>query len=270
MLKKKIKFILDKTNIYSYIKYSDLYDLYLYLFWRSHWKKFLKVVSFFENLIGVDSLIFDIGANQGSKTDVYRRFAKQVVCIEPDKKSVNVLKKRFKNRSNIEIMSVAIGNNVGKATFYIHKEGSCYNTMNLKQKNSLEEKSQSDISEKIAFNDSYEVEMVTLDNLIKKWGIPKYIKLDVEGYELYALQGLNYPVEFISFEANLPVFINETIECINLIKKLSSSAKYKFSTQEGFTGELSAWLTYEEILSFISNTNLPFLEIMACLKFENA
>ena len=49
---------------------------------------------------------------------------------------------------------------------------------------------------------SYEVPVDTLDNMIEKYGTPKFIKIDVEGYEYEVLQGLTKKVP--SFHSTNP------------------------------------------------------------------
>ena len=41
------------------------------------------------------------------------------------------------------------------------------------------------------WNKSIDVKVDTLDNMFTKFGVPRFVKIDVEGYELEVLQGLS-------------------------------------------------------------------------------
>ena len=49
-------------------------------------------------------------------------------------------------------------------------------------------------------NKKLDVETITLDSLIINYGIPKYVKIDVEGAEISVLKGLTKKIEALSFE----------------------------------------------------------------------
>jgi hypothetical protein len=74
-----------------------------------------------------------------------------------------------------------------------------------------------------------DVNVVTLDSLIKEYGTPDYIKVDVEGFDLEVLTGLSSQISLISFEFNTQEGLIEiSAECI----ARTSSAPYSFASGE--------------------------------------
>ena len=75
----------------------------------------------------------------------------------------------------------------------------------------------------------------TLNMEIKKFGLPDYIKIDCEGSEKLILKNLNYKIKTISFEANLPSFLNETLDIIDIFKtKFNSSFNLRRNNEFDF------------------------------------
>jgi hypothetical protein len=87
----------------------------------------------------------------------------------------------------------------------------------------------------VRWDRSERVRMVTLDGLIERHGLPAYIKIDVEGFELEVLSGLSRPVALVSFEY-LPAFVSLTHDVIARLEALGS---YRFNP---VVGERSGFL----------------------------
>jgi FkbM family methyltransferase len=264
-MKQIVRKLLEQFEIYESVKTSVLYDFYARIFLRKYWNKLQNEVTLFRALIRKPGMIFDVGANGGGKANIYRRIATKVVCVEPDKYCIEVLHRKFRFSKHVEIVAAAVGESEGEGILYEESPGSCVNTLAPKWKSDLEQnkphwwKAESPIT----FTNSYNVNILTLDRLIDLYGMPEYIKLDVEGFELQALRGLSHPVKLLSLEANLPTFLDETVECIATIARLSNLYKFAYSLEEGFGGELSPWLTHEQIKKMVLNSGFGFLEILA-------
>jgi hypothetical protein len=65
------------------------------------------------------------------------------------------------------------------------------------------------------------VQVTTLDNLIAQFELPRFCKIDAEGYELKILKGLSQPIRFIQFEY-VPPFREQVIECIGVLSGLGT------------------------------------------------
>ena len=66
------------------------------------------------------------------------------------------------------------------------------------------------------FNPPQHVATVTLDCLIKVFGIPQLVKIDVEGVEGTVIQGLSQKVNFLMFEFNR-AFPSEALACLHTL-----------------------------------------------------
>ncbi len=71
--------------------------------------------------------------------------------------------------------------------------------------------------------------MTTRDKLIEEYGIPSFIRSDVEGYELEVLKGLSVPINMISFEYTVPEQFDRINQCIQVVKMVSPDLLSNFS-----------------------------------------
>jgi hypothetical protein len=91
------------------------------------------------------------------------------------------------------------------------------------------------------------VPTITLDTLVKKYGSPDYIKLDIEGWEYKALLGLTSKQGVISFEWSEEIF-HIAEKCVNHLTNLG----YKEFCVSGYfeEGDVFRYLEYNrEVIS---------------------
>ena len=77
------------------------------------------------------------------------------------------------------------------------------------------------------FSKKTKVNTTTLNNLINSYGLPYFIKIDVEGHEEQVIKGLTHPIPIISFEANLPQFLEHSISIVKYLLNLDASSKFR-------------------------------------------
>ena len=99
------------------------------------------------------------------------------------------------------------------------------------------------------------VETKTLDQLIKSYGKPSYIKIDVEGFEFEVLKGLSEKVGYISFEFTSEFFKNAT-NCLNRLENIGYN---EFTFSEGEKKKFNIdWTSKQKILKIINNEIIKY------------
>jgi len=150
-------------------------------------------------------LVFDIGANQGQMTRRYIEAGGKVVAVEPQTEITS-----HRNFNGVfSIKHVCVADKPGEVAFYECVGHSISSSCLKKWRDHYPEKEWRKIT----------VPCVTLDMLIEEFGRPKFIKLDVEGYEDKVLAGLSQRIELISFEFTKG-FIDSSIRCVEILDKL--------------------------------------------------
>jgi len=97
------------------------------------------------------------------------------------------------------------------------------------------------------------VPVTTLDSLIARHGIPAFIKIDVEGFELEVLAGLSRPVKALSFEFTT-IQRNVALDCMERCVALGLR-HFNAALGESQTLVHSGWVGSVDIASWL--TELP-------------
>jgi FkbM family methyltransferase len=203
---------------------------------------------------------FDIGANKGNKVSALLGLGYEVIALEPEKNSLSTLRWRFSRNRKVTILDKGVSEAPGKTSIYIAGPRSGLNTLSTKWKDVLQKSDTNRWGKTFTYSDSYEISLTTLDELIRQYGLPHFIKIDVEGYENKVLKGLSHRVAFVSFETNLPEFLDETIECIAMLKNLSPEAVFNYSLSDKM--ELDKWITGGELTNLIKSPSFRYMEIV--------
>jgi hypothetical protein len=143
---------------------------------------------------------------------------------------------------------------------WVNEPGSAKNTLNTKWVETLQTNAER-FGNTLQFAEQVEVETITLEELIRTYGRPFYIKIDVEGHEAKVLRGLKSVVPFVSFEVNLPEFKPEAIECAGLLEQLSQSGRFNYTVDCRAGMASPVWLEYEAFLRLIDSCKEPSIEV---------
>ena len=207
-------------------------------------KLFKKKIKYHEisRLLKPGDLFFDIGAHLGDKSKELIKNNINVVMVEPQPSCLKKINKLYSNNPLVKIVPMGLGSFIGKMDMNINNETPVLSTFADHWKTGRF--AESKWEEKIT------ISITTLDELIKKYGFPNYIKIDVEGFEYEVLKGLSKKVGIISFEFTSE-FFKDSEKCINYLISLGYE-KFNFSLGEKKKFDLE-WSSSEIIINKLKN-----------------
>jgi FkbM family methyltransferase len=238
----------------SFIKLIGLYPAMKSLIHPVHLSKEeliqrIKMQDFYSQFIKKRELCFDVGAHVGGRTEVFLRLGAKVVAIEPQETCFRVLHQKIARNRRVALVNQGLSDHVGFVNMHI-SNASTISTMSEDWKSAVTSSNRFPL-DRYSWTQVVSVPVTTLDQLIERYGLPAFIKIDVEGYELHVLRGLSQPVRYLSFE-HTPEFIDSTRQCVNHISGLGM-ARFNFSLGESMQFSLSNWVVGSKLCDYLSN-----------------
>jgi FkbM family methyltransferase len=197
--------------------------------------------------IGRGDLVFDIGAHVGDRVASFRRLGARVVAVEPQPAMVKVLKLFYGREADVAIEAAAVGRSTGTISLMINADNPTVSTASRAFVNAARGASGWEAQR---WSRSIQVPVTTLDSLIDKYGTPAFIKIDVEGFEEEALQGLAHAVKALSFEFTT-IQRDVALACIERCIALGY-ARFNAALGESQTFVNADWVGGDEIARWLN------------------
>ena len=231
-------------------------------------------------------IIYDFGANNGDNIKYYIQKSDIVIAVEADPKLCDIIKNKYQNeilekRLFIENYIVTSGVSQNSELFYLHRERPLLNQY-----------------PKPDNKDLHNFKPVTLPSkniidIIKKYGEPYYIKIDLENYDHILLENLfinNIKPPYISAESMtlntfaILVYLGnyKSFKLVNgddvhlvyknkVIETLNGKINFSFPINSAgpFGNDVNgSWYTIENFLFLLSKENLGWKDIH-CSSLDN-
>lgn len=154
--------------------------------------------------VGAGDLVFDIGANVGNYTDVLLTLGARVVAIEPNPLLAATLRRRYP----VAVEEAAVGREQAVLDLHLARNAEL-STLSTRWLAHAPDDS-------LWSGEVVAVPVITVDDLVAKYGAPAFMKIDVEGFEADVLRGCSTWPPALSFEYQCPD-LDVASECIAVL-----------------------------------------------------
>jgi FkbM family methyltransferase len=190
-----------------------------------------ETLAFYRAAVPPGALVFDLGANVGDVSEPLARIGARVVAVEPQPECLAELRARCGAYPGFVALPAVVGRTPGVATLYLRAH---HASSSLRQD---------------WFRDAVgalDVPMVTLADLIARYGIPAYCKVDVEGSEEEVFATLPHPLPLVSFEY-VDFALERAAACVRMLTP-DGGAEANIALTGPLRFALPEWLPPDELL----------------------
>ncbi len=195
-------FIKRKIKIFAWKIFNKLENNNNTDFQRNGEKTFIEnLFRYWKNCNNRRRVIFDVGANVGKYSEMLINYAQkfrldfELHIFEPTKYCYSTLLKKFSNLDNVIINNFGVSNIEHETKIYYDEEGSGLASIYKRELDNL------------VLDKRETIKLIRLEDYIAQKQISHidFLKLDIEGHELFALEGLGEYlnsdfIDFIQFE----------------------------------------------------------------------
>jgi FkbM family methyltransferase len=196
--------------------------------------------AFYSPLLSKDALVFDIGANVGTMTTIFASLGAKVVAVEPNPDCARHIELAT-SRDAVDVLQAAVGEKNGLAELKVSDRKDKMSSLSTAWREAVSQGNQDYVG---MWNRTLTVPMITLDSLVHRYGLPFYIKIDVEGYEELVLKALSRCPPLLSFEFNT-MFLDPALRALD--NGIFDETTFNYTLVDPVKFELQNWVDREEL-----------------------
>lgn len=191
-------------------------------------------------------LAFDIGSHVGDRIGAFRRLGARVIAVEPQPDCLSAIRAIYGDDPDVVVVEAACARETGRLVLHVNSANPTVSTASAEF---ISAAAGASGWEGQVWDREIEVEVTTLDDLISRFGGPRFVKIDVEGFEADVLAGLTKPVPCLSIEFTT-IQRDVALRCIDRLMGLGT---YRFNAALGESQMLSfeCWVDGPQIKEFV-------------------
>lgn len=184
---------------------------------------------FYAAILPPEGLVFDVGANVGIMSALFASLGHRVIAIEPNRDCIRHIEISYPDLP-ITLLNAVMGPKAGLVMLNVSDDRDEFSSL------------RDDWIPNTISSRKVPVAMLTLNDLVSEYGVPAFIKIDVEGFEESVLDGLSVFPRLLSFEFNTS-YLADTFRCLE--KDQFKGALFNFTMEDPKRFELSSWVEAE-------------------------
>ncbi len=204
--------------------------------------KISRLAQFYAGIVAPGDLAFDIGAHAGNRTRALVRARARVVALEPQRLFHALLARD--PLPGVTLLPLAAGPAPGSGRLAVSR---LHPTVSSLAAGYPERMHTAPGFGAVRWDDSETVEVTTLDALIATHGYPRFVKIDVEGFEADVLAGLTVAVPWIALEY-LPGAPEVAAACVARLGALGPYV-FNFVPGEAAAFAFDRWVEADAVLA---------------------
>lgn len=226
--------------------YYPARNAFLAVFDRRTLQRVARAKALYGQFINSGDLVFDVGANNGSYTEIFLEIGGRVVAVEPNPACATKVQ-YLQWAGWLKVEQAAAGDQEGWAEMQLGRWDSVSTLSGAFAEKYSETRPR-------AWAGRLRVPVTTLDLLTARYGVPRFVKIDAEGFDDKVIQGMNFCPAGLSFEF-LPQLPQVAKRALHL---LGDKYVYNFTAGTDYRLSLQEWLDKAAMESYLDHVQCTF------------